>query len=220
VTLVTVSASFGAGGSWVGPELARRLAVPFLDRAIPAAVAERLAVPLAQVLAADERGGGTLDRFIAAFAPMGAAWGAPPEAVTAAGAAADYRRETERVIREHADEGSGVVLGRGAAVVLRDHPRAVHVRLDGPESRRVTQAMTLEEVDRPTAERMLKDTDHARSAYVQRFYGVDARDPALYHLVIDSTSMALPAVIGLILDAVAAKEAHDLDADPTAEPRG
>lgn len=39
---VTVSAPFGAGGSEIGPALARRLGVPFFDRAIPAAVAERL----------------------------------------------------------------------------------------------------------------------------------------------------------------------------------
>ena len=42
----------------------------------------------------------------------------------------DYRRETERLIKEHTD-GGAVILGRAGAVILRDHPDALHVRLDG-----------------------------------------------------------------------------------------
>ena len=45
MNIVTVSASYGAGGALVGPQLAERLGVRFLDRAIPAEVAERLAIP-------------------------------------------------------------------------------------------------------------------------------------------------------------------------------
>lgn len=37
--IVTISSSYGAGGSVVGPALARALGVPFLDRAVPARVA-------------------------------------------------------------------------------------------------------------------------------------------------------------------------------------
>ena len=42
--LITLSASYGAGGNVVGPELATRLGVPFVDRAIPVKVAEDLDV--------------------------------------------------------------------------------------------------------------------------------------------------------------------------------
>ena len=43
--VVTISAPYGAGGSQVGPLVADRLGVTFLDRAIPAAVSEKLALP-------------------------------------------------------------------------------------------------------------------------------------------------------------------------------
>ena len=46
MSLVTLSATYGAGGSVVGPELAQRLGVHFVDRLIPSEVAARLAVPL------------------------------------------------------------------------------------------------------------------------------------------------------------------------------
>jgi shikimate kinase len=37
--VVTLSAGYGAGGSVIGPAVAERLGVPFLDRALPAGVA-------------------------------------------------------------------------------------------------------------------------------------------------------------------------------------
>src|SRR5919107_6217018 len=112
-----------------------------------------------------------------------------------------YRRVTERVIREHAARGGAVVLGRAGALVLRDDPTALHVRLDGPVEARIHQGMRLEGVDRKTAERHVQDTDRARHAYVQHFYRADARDPTLYHLVIDSTAIELEACVEAILAA-------------------
>jgi cytidylate kinase len=96
-----------------------------------------------------------------------------------------------------------VILGRAAAVVLQDEPRALHVRLDGPEDLRLEQAMALEGVDRETASRHMRETDRAREAYVQQFYGADARDASLYDLVIDSTVIGLDTCVDLIALAAA-----------------
>jgi cytidylate kinase len=49
----------------------------------------------------------------------------------------------------------------------------------------------------------MRETDRARETYVQQFYGVDARDAALYHLVIDSTVLSLDACVALIAAAAA-----------------
>jgi Cytidylate kinase-like family len=204
MTVVTLSASYGAGGSQVGPRLADRLGVAFLDRVIPTTVAERLAVPLADALAHDDAVRSVLERLLMRFAPAAQAFSgaaAPPELVDER----SFLRATEEVIRERAAAGSGVILGRAAAVVLRDLPGALHVRLDGPAERRLAQAMALEGVDRATAERHMRDTDRAREAYVQQFYGVDARDATLYHLVIDSTALALDACVELIALATAVR---------------
>jgi cytidylate kinase len=111
----------------------------------------------------------------------------------------DYRRETERVIREHADRGA-VVLGRAAAIVLREHPGALHVRLDGSPEARIAQSVS-RGLERADAVRLQRDSDRAREAYVRHFYGADARDPALYHLVIDSTAIPLDTVVEVIVAA-------------------
>ncbi len=53
--VITVSAPLGAGGDQVAQRLASQLDLPFVDRAIPAAVAEQLSVPVASAQARDER---------------------------------------------------------------------------------------------------------------------------------------------------------------------
>jgi cytidylate kinase len=214
MTVVTLSASYGAGGSQVGPRLADRLGVPFIDRVIPTTVAERLAVPLDDALAHDDAVRGTLERMLMRFAPAAQAFsgaGTPPEMVDER----SFLRATEDVIRERCAEASGVILGRAAAVVLRDRPGALHVRLDGPPERRIAQAMALSGVDAETAQRRLKKTDRAREAYVKRYYGRDARDCKLYDMVLDSTSLGLGACVELIVGACAAKGAETAPRDPS-----
>jgi cytidylate kinase len=195
--VVTISASYGAGGSQVGPQLADRLGVPFLDRAIPTAVAERLAVPLSEAIAHDEAVRSVLERLLVRFAPAAQAFSGaapPPELLDER----SYLRVTEQIIRERTAGGAAVMLGRAAAVVLRDVPAALHVRLDGPPEARIEQAMRLEGASRKTAERHMRETDRAREAYVRQFYDVDARDVSLYHLVLDSTALALDTCVEVI----------------------
>jgi cytidylate kinase len=207
MTLITLSAPYGAGGSQVGPEVARRLGVPFVDRAIPTAVAERLSVPLDEAVERDESAGGALTRMTVWLGQVGQAFGAPGAVPVESIEEEDFRRATEHVLREQARaEGGAVLLGRAGAIVLRDEPGALHVRLDGPEEARIAQGMSLEGVDRATAERHVSDTDKARRAYVQHFYDADARDPSLYHLVIDSTAIPLGACAELIAGAARARE--------------
>jgi cytidylate kinase len=202
--VVTISASYGAGGAYVGPRLAERLDVPFVDRAIPNEVAHRLAVPLAEAVRHDETAGSVFERFIRALAPAGLAFGARPMLDHELVDENAYRNVTEQVIREEAARGGAVILGRAGALVLHDHPGALHVRLQGPRERRVERAMWMDGIAREEAERRLADNDRAREAYVQHFYGADPSDPGLYHLVIDSTVIDLDCCVELIVRAAAA----------------
>ena len=196
--LVTISSAYGAGGSVVAPALAERLRVPFLDRAIPVTVAERLAAPLGQALAAEDPTpglGGLLARFaeLATLPGLGAGMGGrtgPREE--------DFRAQTEQILWELAETTGGVVLGRGGAIVLADVRHALHVRLDGPAGGRLRQAVERHGLEREWAERAMRETDRARRAYVRHFYRRDPGDPALYHLVIDGTAVPLDTCVELI----------------------
>jgi cytidylate kinase len=198
--IVTISASFGAGGSVVGPAVAERLGIPFIDRAIPIAVARSLAVPLDEALDRDERRPSFFERIIASMAAAGTSMIGPTAVMGTITNEDDFRAATERVLRELAT-GGGVVLGRAGAVVLAKHRFALHVRLDGPRERRIERVMSHERIDVDSATRVLDETDRAWESYVRFFYKTDPRDPRLYHLIIDSTALPLDACTELIVSA-------------------
>ena len=203
--LVTISASYGSGGSVIGPRLAERLGVPFVDRAIPVAVAERLEIGVDEAVAREDVAPATFGRWLAQFAPAVQLFaGAVIAGATPTSDDEAFRAATEDVLRHVAEGGrGGVILGRAGAVVLHDVPGALHVRLDGPEPARLRQAMVIRDVDEATAAEELRATDPAREAYVRHWYRVDPRDPAFYHLVLDSTALQLEGCVDLIMQALA-----------------
>lgn len=198
--VVTISAPYGTGGSVIGPQLAERLGVPFVDRAIPISVSRRLEIPVEDAISREEVPHDTLTRWATYFAPAvqlfgGMAIEGGPHHDEA------FRRATEEALREHAAQGA-VILGRAGAIVLRRTPRAVHVRLTGARDRRVELGMRLTGVDRATAERELQASDLAREAYVKGWYRTDPADSSLYHVVIDSTLLPLDCALEMIVTAL------------------
>lgn len=204
--VVTISAPYGASGSVIGPAVAKRLGVPFIDRAIPVSVATSLKVPLETVLAHDQRRGSLLQRLLQGMALAGSAYPEVP-AIDANTTEEGFREESERAMRDLTDDG-GVILGRAGAVVLADRVGALHVRLDGPEEARIRAAMGASGIDRQTAAARLQETDRAREDYARHFYKVAPRDPRLYHLFIDSTAIPTDACVEIIATAAEARWAR------------
>ena len=168
VRVVTMSATYGAGGSRGGTSLAERLGLPFADRLI---LASDTAAPGAgtERVTEDERRQYSRTRFLARLALVTGGLGVPVPTAEAVGGGVQAQVEAS-IHQEMAHDGA-VILGRAAAVVLAGHPRAFHVRLDGPNARRVQRGMTIERIDEATARARLDETDRARSRYVERVYG-------------------------------------------------
>jgi hypothetical protein len=199
MTLVALSASYGALGSEIGPRVAEQLEVPFIDRAIPLGVADTLNVPLEDADADEGRPGlSFLERLLAAFQHAEPVTGPMP--VAAASDSDEFRRATEEVPRRQTADGRGVILGRGSVLVLRDRPDVLRVRLDGPADARTRAAMKLQGIDRETAERRRRAADRAHAEYA-RLYDADLRDPRHYHLMLDATALPVSVAAGLIVTA-------------------
>ena len=207
--VITISATYGAGGAIVGPAVAERLGDPFVDRAIPVDVANDLGIPVDDVLCRDEQVRGWVARLLSATAPLSAEWIVDPEHLrTTMLSDGQVLRCTEGAIRRAVDSGGGVILGRAAAIVLRDHPTAFHVRLDGDPERRVRQVVETLGVPEEEARAALVRNDKARTAYVRHFYGADPASAEHYHLVLDSTRVPLDTCTEIIVAAVQACVPH------------
>jgi cytidylate kinase len=198
VGIVTISASYGAGGAEVAPAVAERLGLAFHDRAIPARVAGRLGVPVAEAEANDETVVRGLWRLVASLGTMPD----PVGGVMPTSSLPDeraYRQQTERILAEVADAGGGVVLGRAAAIVLGERPDALHVRLDGPVDRRLAAAVTRSGRPEEEVRVELEANDRSREAYVRHFYRCNPAAARHYHLVVDSTAVSLDTVVDLVV---------------------
>jgi hypothetical protein len=202
---VTISAGYGAGGSIIGPHVARLLELPLLDRAISSRVAAQLHVSVQEAEGGAVRRSLT-ERFFSSLAPLTAdvfAVGTdshPGDLAEPPDEAALFRRQAETIMRD-ALVGGAVILGRAGAAAFRKEPGVLRVRLFGAQDARVAQAIAHGDINEPTARQRLAEVDRARSQYVRRLYRADIDDPNLYHLHIDSTLIPLDACAALIVTA-------------------
>ena len=202
--VVTLAALSGAAGSVIGPRVAERLGVPFLDRMgsrasgadedladepldpaeDPTTSGQRIAAGLRHLSTITGGAGGAMERL--------------------AGEEAEMRSRTEAFLA-NASRSGGVALGRGGMVVLRSVPWALHVHLGGPEPARLAQRMLIEDIDETTAAGRQRAEDRARRSYVRRVYGVDGSDPEWYHLMLDATALDIETCVEVIAVAALAR---------------
>ena len=202
--VVTFSAAYGAAGAEVAPAVAERLGLPFHDRAIPAQVAGRLGVSVAEAEANDETVVRGLWRLVASLGTMPDPVGGVLPTSNLPDARA-YREQTEKVLGEICDGAGGVVLGRAGALVLRDRPDVLHVRLDGPREARLAAAVARSGRSVDEVRREMEANDRTREAYVRHFYRCDPAAARHYHLIIDSTALPVETVVDLVVTAARAR---------------
>jgi len=206
--VVTVSATFGAGGSRVAPAVAERLDLPFFDRLLHGPET-RTAERISEQLTEEERRQVPPGRMAAGLARASAGLGIPVPHPADVPVAEHLRTQTQQSLERIWASSGGVVLGRGGAAVLTGRPRVFHVRLDGPQDRRLAQALRLEPMAPEEAAAHQAATDGAWIRFVKVLFGRDPSDPRLYHLVLDSTVLPLDDCAEIIAAAARAYWAAD-----------
>ena len=210
--VITIGRQFGAGGATVGRMLADRLNADFLDSRIIDEVARRLQLPKEEVEAEDEQPGSLLARLLVALgsasteplipAEAGAAW-TPPNAAPTFDTRKAILEITQHVIQEAARSGDVVIVGRGGAYLLRDHPGALHLFLRAAEAVRVKAIMErLSIASEEEARKRLKQTDENWTAYIRQVYGHDRIHPAHYDMVLDTGRLGYEATVEGVLAAL------------------
>lgn len=203
--LITLSRQFGAGASELAALLGGRLGWRVVDRELVAEVARRLAVPAPAVEAHEERVEALADRVGLVLADsfpemLLPPW--PPERVTAA----EVARVVEAVLGEVLRELPAIVVGFGAQCLCARRDDALHLRLQAPLRARTARAVARLGISSEEAVEEAARRDEERRAYVRHHYGRDPDDPSLYHLVVDTAAVPLPALADLVVTLVRARE--------------
>ncbi|HEX4822281.1 MAG TPA: cytidylate kinase-like family protein [Acidimicrobiales bacterium] len=195
--LVTISATYGAGGSIVAPLLAKKLELPFADRLTTPRQLPELPQYVSERATDDELAEAPRSTFLRGLALLSAEWNIPvPEDPSTL--PAHVRARVLSSLEDLLESGGAVVLGRAAAIALGRRSGVYHVRLDGPVERRVERGAAWEGVDIAVARKHLEQTDAARVRYVKQLHRADPADPSLYHLVLDSTMLSIDDCVDLI----------------------
>ena len=201
--VVTISASYGAGGSIIAPAVAEQLDLPLVQRPISSNVAAHMAGALREALD-DERPQRSIGRLFSTTVRLlsQGTYFAVPLMVEEED---EVRIQLEAGMKEAERRGGQVALAPGARFVIGDLPNALHVRLDGPAERRWQRAAEIEQVDIATARTRQRETDEARSLYVRHIYHAHWDDPVLYHLLVDTTALPIETSVELIVAAARAR---------------
>ena len=200
--IVTISREYGAGGSSVAGIVAAELGAEVVDKKLIEEVANRLSIQASDVEAETERPRTLLERLVRSFSTLepglGAGWVPPyPDPLY------DPRQEiialTEQVIREVADTGNAVIVGRGAAFVLKDRPGVFSVFLRAPEEVRVKTLIARLGLTEAETRRKMHETDSNRAAYTKQLYGRDWCDPDEYDVVVNTGRVSYQTAAQMIL---------------------
>jgi cytidylate kinase len=109
-----------------------------------------------------------------------------------------------QLMHELAGQGDVILVGRGGSRLLRDDPRAMHVRLVATMDVRVRRVMEYRWVTEAVAKKWIAESDTQRRSFYESYFGADWCNPLEYHVTVNSGRLG-PAAVDL---AALAAERH------------
>ncbi len=202
--VITVARQVGVAGEEVAQVVARTTGFRYIDyQIIQEAAAEAGVSP--ETVSEAEHTPSLLTRILESLArnpsmPV-AAWADPiPLTTTPLYTSADYRRFVEDVVRDLAEQGSCVIVGHAAQVILRGRLDTVRLLVTGSPDFRARRIMAGMNVDEQTALKTVERTDAERKDWYKRFYETGWLTPWTYDLCINTDHLNPEQAAELVLD--------------------
>jgi len=193
--IITVEREYGCGAGQIARKLATQLGWKLWDQELTAEIARVANVEPSAVSMCEERVDSAFQQLVKVF------WRGSYERraeLEHQPFSPDRMVEVgEQVMREIAEQGNCVIVGRGAPYFLREREDVFHVFLyacRGDKLRRLQElGKSLHD-----AEELVDTVDRERILFVKRYFGADWPTRALYHMMIN-TGIGDENVISTIL---------------------
>jgi len=195
---ISISRQLGAGGSFVGQQLASRLNIFFADRDIVRYAANRLSTFEENLESREER---LLSFWHSLLKTL------PQKDVLTVPAVASALEYTDQelfdteaeIIKKIAHEHPAVILGRCGHYILRDEPKHISIFLHANQEFRINRVMKLYNLQNDEATKMVEKSDKERAAYCKTFTHKEWMNATNYDLSIDTSKFSLEQTVELIL---------------------
>ena len=201
--VITINRELGSGGRTIGEKLAKRLGVPFYDKALIQELEKKYDLTSEEI----ERLKGQKHNWWADFKrslkimPSFAA----PQIIPGNTAMPDFlvtndifKSETEILKGICADE-SCVIAGRSGFYVLRDHPNHLSILIQAKMEYRVKRLMGRRGISEEEAVKIIKEVDKARESYVNKYTGTSRYDTRNYDMVFNVENHTEDEIVDLIV---------------------
>lgn len=207
--VIVIGRRFGSGGHEIGAKLAEKLGIPLYDKEILAHIAEEQGITIERLHRMDEdlKGNRLVNIGLQAQGKSLFDPGILFETDTSTIITRDqiYRWQSAK-IRELAQKGSCVIIGRCADDVLRDHPGLISVFITAPLIAREDRISRLyPDHPREYSEshlELIQKTDKARANYYSFHTNRNWGDIGNYHLCLDSSKLGIDGTVQILAEYV------------------
>lgn len=200
VRVLTIEREYGSGGGEIAAMVAKRLSWTLYDQLLTNEIARLMECDCRVVEEREEKRDPVFYRLLKAF--MKGSHEGSQNAPRLKMVDADCIREaTETVVKQAAERGQCVIVGRGSAYYLQDRRDAFHVFVYAPFNEKVRR---LRADGRPEKEAVLlaETVDRDRAAFIEQYFSVEWPDRHRFHLMINST-IGEESVVEAILEGIA-----------------
>lgn len=203
VRVITLDREYGCGGAAIAARLAERLGWALWDEGLTREIARRANCALAAVRAREERRDPLYYRLLKPF--LRGSFEATLQRDRLGELDADrIKAITERLVREAAEGGRCVIVGRGAQYFLQGRADAYHVFVYAPHEEKMRRERAAG-VSPGHARRLLATTDRGRAAFIRNYFDITWPGRHRYHLMLNSI-VGDEAAAETILRAVEARD--------------
>ena len=192
--IITVNREFESAGNEIAQAVAARLGIEYYDKFLITAAAEQSGLEAHRVEASDER----LESRFEFSQAEAAFYFTSAKAPLPTGA--QVAEVQFNLIREIAEQGPCVIVGRCANHILRERDDVLNIFVHAGEEYRLQRTIAKLGLTERKAVKVLKTTDKARRAYYRNYTGCDWNDPDLYDLVLNSDRLGIENCVDIICD--------------------
>lgn len=197
--VITISRSFGSGGSEIASRLADTLGWTLLDNAFVERVAARLHATPAVVEAIEEKAPSLAERIADAFAYGSQEMLSAPLSAPLPPSEERVQEVTRQVIDEAVARGPVVLVGRGAQMCLATREDAIHVLCTAPRDALIARVASRERVATEEAARRVDEENKRRAQFVKRYWNRAWLDASNYHLCVNTAWLGIDGTVELIV---------------------
>lgn len=209
IRVITIEREYGSGGGEIAKKVAERLGWKLWDQLLTNEIARQLECDCRVVEEHEEKCDPLYYRLLKAF--MRGSHEGSLNAPRMKMADTDCIREVaERVVKQAADGGKCVIVGRGSAYYLQPRSDAFHVFIYAPLAEKVQRLRTAGKSESDAAQ-LAESVDRDRAAFIKQYFGVEWPDRSRFNLMINST-MGDDGVVQTILDGIGLLEKRNHEA--------